>query len=378
MTVKVFELAQNQEFCFEVNENQTIEIRVECGLGEIKGRELIIDKWYVFTDIKTSIFTFTGCKLSVDDRDDPVLCYISHSSVFPHIFNFFHEIKDLDENNLNILVLGTGRSTFTATLSNYFLRLHRNVLLTEIDLSKGNIFPGTVSTMIVENLIEDYFSINNPYCLFYGSTEIKNKELYETQMKLVRDRVIEQRKEFLLPNFIIGMFWESSMLQKTIDIFKVNKIVVIGNERLFHKLDVKIPKYFIENSNYIYENTIGKSIKRYFNGTPSMVFKPCRIMLNRNIISIIKLNEDFMAPESALPLGTARKSGVSGLVEVENMSENIVMSISETDNKDKVFTTPSMGFVVCIDEKKGRILACQPKIPKCNYLVYGDFKYIDL
>ncbi len=188
---KIFELSQNEEFRFEVGESQKLMIMVEVGLAEVKGQELINKNWYTYSDIKSVLFTFTGCRIRVMDEGEKgegnISMFVANISSFPQIFNFFHYINkkddDVKRNNMkSILVMGKGRSTLAMTLCNYFIRTHQTVQFTELDPSKGNIFPGAISTMLVENLNENYFELNNPHCLFYGSVSINNnKDLYEIQ-----------------------------------------------------------------------------------------------------------------------------------------------------------------------------------------------------
>ena len=64
------ELAKDQEYHIEVNENQKLKIMIVSGLAEVKGQELLNDKWYTFSNIKTGIFTFTGAKLKIDGSCD--------------------------------------------------------------------------------------------------------------------------------------------------------------------------------------------------------------------------------------------------------------------------------------------------------------------
>ena len=49
-------LLKNQEYRLEVNDSQKFKLMVLSGTAEIKGQELINEKWYTFKNIKTFIF----------------------------------------------------------------------------------------------------------------------------------------------------------------------------------------------------------------------------------------------------------------------------------------------------------------------------------
>ncbi len=107
-----------------------------------------------------------------------------------------------------------------------------------------------------------------------------------------------------------------------------------------------------------------------------MIYTLIKIILNKNMISVVKLGEDYVAPVSALPLGSSRKVGITGIMEVD-LKEGAVLAISHSGEKEEITTAPVSGFIVCVDEKKGRVLACQPKLPKCSYLIQSNLNYID-
>ena len=126
------EIPKDHEFRIEVSENQKVRFMVIAGLAEICGQELLNEKWYSFSNIKLSIFTFTSARLKMDGAEG-ILKYVAELTCFRKIFNFFdfcqkyskdNTIKD--ESNIKekiILVLGRGRSTFCTTMINYSVKL---------------------------------------------------------------------------------------------------------------------------------------------------------------------------------------------------------------------------------------------------------------
>ena len=101
----IIEIARNKDFRIEVNELQKLKIKIVKGLAELKGAELVNNKWYLFTDIKTSIFTFTGCDLEIEGECE--LAYIGERSSFPKLFDVYNNIVQ-SKNMKNILILGQG------------------------------------------------------------------------------------------------------------------------------------------------------------------------------------------------------------------------------------------------------------------------------
>ena len=119
------------------------------GLAEIFGQEILNEKWYNFTNIKCSIFTFTGAVVKIEGECE--LRYIADSCCFPTVFSYFDMIKNSSD---TVFVLGKGRSIFCTTIANYFVRLHKKLDFIEIDPSKGNLFPGALSYLQVDTLVE--------------------------------------------------------------------------------------------------------------------------------------------------------------------------------------------------------------------------------
>lgn len=362
------ELKANEEYRIEVLENQKLKVMVVHGLAEMRGQELLNDKWYIFSDLKSAIFTFNGCKLRIDGECE--LKYKAASNI-PFIFEYFLNNK---EKNKTVIVIGKGRTFFCSSLINYFIRIHKTVDFIELDPSTSNIFPGCVSFLHVNTFVDcaENFRLNNPICLFYGSTSINNTDLFQLQTSSLNElsENFPEKGNFkviLCPNV------DEEDLNLIIKVFRAVEILVVGDERLFHKRNFIVPKIFVENHAYIQGNVISKSIHRYFNGYNE--FTPCSYVIKQDW-PVFRIGEQFSAPESALPLGSTRRIGKTDPCKVE-LIENSVLAISEADSEDKIATSPVMGFIICLDEKKFRILATQPKLPKSKYLIQGDIKYLD-
>jgi len=374
------ELERYQEFRIEVLESQKMKIMVTAGLTEIRGQELLNDKWYTLSNTKTSIFTFTGAKLKIDGNCD--LHYKTHQQCFLQTFEYFDGNRDTPK---TVLVLGKGRSTFCATVANYFARMHKKIDFVELDPSRGNIFPLCLSFLQVDGFVDwqEGFKLSNPVVYFYGSLTVENTELFDLQtsrlsdsLKTLGKETDDNLKEPSNSSFRLILCPELSAdeINSLAGKFMASEIVVIGDERLFHRMNFKVPKVFIQNNGYIAENTVSRSIYRYFNGTNNE-YTPCSFIVKHDW-EIVRIGELFSAPESALPLGSTRKVGKTDICKTE-LVENSILAVSSAEKEEDVVVSPVICFIVCLDEKKFRVLCTQPKLPKMKYLIQGNLKYID-
>lgn len=374
------DIDRNSEYRIEVAPGKKLRVMVLRGLAEVLGQELLNDKWHVFSDIKIAIFTFTGAKLRLDGTAE--LQYPVLRPFMPQVFAYFDGLRP--SYSRTVIVVGSGRTTFCTALINFLVRLHHRAIFTEIDPSRGNIFPGTLSTMAVDGLVDynEGFHLNNPSCLFYGSTDLDNMELYDLQVHALV-KIIERmaapdgqaaRGESV--HLIVAPEFGSDKLNELVKEFGADEVVVVGNERLFHQLSLIVGKVFIENTGYTQQGTggIAKSIGRYFNGVGGM-YSPCSITL-KNKHEIVRIGEEHAAPESALPLGAARKVGRTGINRTELVS-NCVLAISEAQKEEEVATSIAAGFVVVTDPSKMKMLCTQTALPRCTYLVQGSIQYLE-
>ncbi|KAI4291606.1 polyribonucleotide 5'-hydroxyl-kinase [Pancytospora philotis] len=374
MDYKEVELRQNQEYRIEVPMGKKLRIMVVAGVADVRGQELLSDRWYVFTSICVSLFTFTGCRMRIDGQCD--LQYVVSSAMSPWVFSYFDRVSRAEglDRPSRIMVLGSGRTTFCITLINYFVRVHKKVRFAEVDPAKGNIFPGVLGSMVVESLIEygEGFRLNNPHCLFYGATEIENTELYDLQISALKKSMGEGEQHFqvvLAPNLDVAM------LNNLVKRLEIDEVVFVGDERLCNKCELVVPKVFVQNSGYLRSlNDVPCSFKKYFHGLANE-FSSCTFTVKHDW-KIVRIGEEHAAPDSALPLGGTRHVAKTSVNPAE-LVENSILAISEAEREQDVPTTAVAGFVACLDEKKFKILCPQPRLPKHTYLIQGSLRYVD-
>ncbi|TBU03788.1 CLP1-like mRNA cleavage and polyadenylation factor [Hamiltosporidium magnivora] len=374
------EMPPNYELRLEISEEKQLKITVLQGNCEVKGQELLLEKTYLFSSIKTFLYTFTGCKIKLEGSYD--VMYMSAQTNVPNIFKFF--MSQLSEPTFEkILVIGKGRSTFSTILTNFFIRLHRKVLFTDLDPQCSNIiFPGTISSTIVDKLIDykDGISVYQPLVYFYGNTVLNNLEYYFLLLQELQNAIIKKSHKdihiFICPNNI-----SDEHFKKICNIFEINKVIVIGDERLFSFLEFE-PKINICQSNgyidalndlnYNFEN---EKISKYFYGSDNE-YTPYSINLKIGTnLSVVSICEENILPATALPLGTVRKAGFGEIKDVRP-SIGSVLAISDSDRRDNVHISPVIGFfVVNSTDTITKVLAPQSKPPKASFLIQGDIKY---
>ena len=365
-------LLKNQEYRVEVNDTQKFKVMVMSGSAEIKGQELINEKWYTIKNTKTVIFTYTGCKLKIDGTCD--LQFISNNTNVPDILKLFTSLINKECNDKTFMVVGKGRTTFCTTIINYFIRLHKKVLFTEIDLKKGNIFPGSLSIIHVDTLVEynEHFKLSNVLSFYYGSTEIKNKDLYTLLLSRLKEAIDKKKVDDL--HLILCPEETSKYYQEIVKMFNVDKLICVGDERKFHMIDVPINKMFIPLSGYINDSSVDKSITRYFNGLNNE-YTPYSFCVKRKW-NVVRVGEECLAPESALPLGGTRKLDILEIKDVK-LENNCVLGISDAKTSEEIIKSPVLGYCVVINQDIFKILCTQTKLPKCSYFIQGEIKYSD-
>ncbi|KAI5149008.1 polyribonucleotide 5'-hydroxyl-kinase [Enteropsectra breve] len=361
-----------QEYKLEIGEKQHVKIIVLKGEAEIRGQELLNEKWYTFSNIKMAIFSLSGAVIKIDGEVD--LHYKPRSSFFHRVAEYFDRNLAMARGPKNIMVIGNGRATFAASIVNYNARLHRKSIFTDIDPSSTNIFPGTLSTMLIDTFVDHTtgFQVQNPFCMFYGSTSLENYELYTMQIEELAKYIAEKSESST--HIVCAPALSNEQLAGIAKLLDIHEVVYLGNERTYNMLKTVLPTTFIENSGYVTENTETKCIRKYFYGAEDE-YTPCSFTI-KEACEVLQVGEDYVAPSTALPLGAERKIAKTGIRRTQ-MMENHILAISEAKNEKEIATAPVSGFLVCIEESKNRVLCAQPKLPKSCFIVSSNIKYTD-
>ncbi|KAG0440844.1 Protein CLP1 like protein [Dictyocoela muelleri] len=356
--MKQFSLNQNSELRFESDSKCTIKLLK--GTAEYRGMELLQDKEYDFSETTGAIFTFHGCLL---ETENCTLEYISDESNIPLIFD-----------NMNFKgtfgVVGKGRSTFTITIANFIVRIHKKVVITELDPETGNIlFPGCIGTILNSHLIGPTsknvitgFTLKEPNIWYYGSTNIKNKDQFLKLAKIILQKGESLAKEndcqhlVLLPN-------DHEIINK----LEINNCFIIANERMHYTLNCN-NKVKIQNTGYIeVARDIDRRIHNYFYG----IYTPYTVSVkDMKIVTV----DEYLPPASALPLGAERKVFNQEVRDVEPIGGSI-LGISQAMERDEVPLSPIIGFIVVSNAEKRKVLCPQSKLPEAKFLIQGEVRY---
>lgn len=352
------------EFRFEVSAEQELKVFVVEGNCEILGQELLNERWHVFRNTKSFLYTLKGCKLRVDGSCE--LQYVSDDSNMQEIVALF---LSLNKDPKKTLVLGRSRSTVAMILLNLFTRARRKVVFIELDPSAGNlVFPGVIGSVLVDSIVDfsKGFEMFNMLAYFYGSTKISDKDYYNRILEEMAAKEHEHLTIILGPN-------NPELIRKTHEMFKVEKVVVVGDERLLNVISVDAAKSKIRLSSGVTEENPVKKIHDYFYGKND---KLTPFSLNLRDQRIFSKENEMLAPESALPLGSARKMKINTVKEVEFLN-NYVMAIVDCQTEEGILTSPAIGFFLALEKETLRVLAPQSKLPKEKFLLRGDIKYFE-
>ncbi|KAM0686851.1 Cleavage polyadenylation factor subunit clp1 [Conglomerata obtusa] len=353
-------LQKNHELRFE---GKNMKITVTKGHCEHKGMELMLNRPYTFKNCNSFIFAHEDSELVLEDDCEK---YTSTNSNTSEILNFFSKI--LEEDNKTFLVLGKGKCTFVQTISNYLLRYDKSVLITELNPSTGFItFPGCVSSVLNTNLIDtNGVELDNPLVYFYGSSNVNsNLDFFKNILQKINQAIV--KKEFDFHFIIIDEEIMEILNEIKLDAF-TGTYVVLKEEKLYNKIKEK--KILISGGTYEETDKFNK-INNYFYGNTGVITS-FSVKLNKSKCKIVRIGEEFVAPDTALPIGADRIIKRDIVVEVEPRV-GAVLGASYANNDEEVCETPVKSFVVVdsVHEKFIKVLSPQPNL-KCNYLLQGE------
>ncbi|EJW04759.1 hypothetical protein EDEG_01049 [Edhazardia aedis USNM 41457] len=365
------ELLKHHEFRFEVSD-KPVKIRVVKGHCEIKGEEMILGKCYRFLDCKTFLFAHEDSVLEIEGDFDA--SYETDNTNVLQLLRFFIKINGIKKeanfkfaqnDNTNIFeqktftVLGQGKSTFVQTLANYLIRYNKKVLITELNPSTGFLlFPGCISSVLVQKLIDaaGENKFENMITFFYGSSNISyNPDFYSEILKNLNE--ILGKKDFDF-HFIIG---DEKIVERCCDLENLNGCkIVLKDEKLFSKIIGN--KILITNGAYEAKD---KGIK----------FFSAKEFTTYNIkmwTKVVRIGEEFVAPETALPIGSERKTEKNTVLE-SKPRKNMILGASYAEEESEVVTAPIKGFVLVNEVGDGfvKVHSPQPNL-KSKFLLQGE------
>lgn len=416
--VKDWVLQPQSEYRFEVDAKRPIGIKVLTGNAEVFGSEMAPGRLYLFAyECKAALMTWQGCTIQVTGR--PATEYVSDETTMASYANLhlaFEQMRirarrderraidggpemneDEDDNDPpRVLIIGpenSGKTTACKILLNYAVRGMATCtpLFVNLDPSEGAVTaPGTLSACIVDSPLPTSSPANPlgisatsaptaltsskliPLVHWYGHTDIrKNPRLVEHLIRVLNEEC-QERLELDVLARTSGLFIDTpanftsipgedkySLVKTTVHAFKVNTILVLGNEKLTFEMQnlfntdvsphaspinvVKIPRSagVAELDSSYRERVQAYQVKNYFYGAPiqlplelanansnafgdgqgpnlaglklggeaaimDLVLSPHSSVIAFDDISIYRIGQDSFAPSSALPIGASR------------------------------------------------------------------------
>ncbi|KZV85518.1 Clp1-domain-containing protein [Exidia glandulosa HHB12029] len=398
MEPKEWLLQPESEYRFELDPGTSLAITVVRGTAEVFGAELAPGRTYLFGhECKAAIFTWEGCTLEVRGR--PSTEYVSDETnmwTCANLHVMFEKMRirarraqrgspppdgrtDTPSEPPRVLVLGqenSGKTSICKILTNYAVRtgVARSPVVVNMDPGEGAwTIPGTLSACPISDPIPTSTPAHPfgttatsapttttsaalvPVTFWFGHMETKrNPKLMDRLIKRLAigvDARIEHDPIAKISGVIIDTpanFAAAAsntgptdvkhpMVKACVDEFRVNHILVIGNEKLYVEMQrmfrgsgmnvIKIPKSGgVVELDYAYRDRMhNQQLRAYMYGTqielpPSvsesslggealhdLTLSPHSTSISFDDLKIFRVGgTDSMAPSSALPIGAGR------------------------------------------------------------------------
>lgn len=355
-----FTLNPFDDYRIETSNTDIFRVMLVEGNAEILGIELLSEKWYTFTNQKVSIYTLKGAKLKTEGTC--TLSFVSTESNIKETFEFFANNKFS-----KVVICGPGKISFARILVSLFVRSRQKVILAEFDPKSGQLcFSGVLGCALVESI---GFDFNNVLCYFYGQEEIVEDGLYEKLFEIICK---DAKKDSEIPIIAISPDSEK-WAERLYTELNADFLAVIGDERRFHSL--KIEKKILIKRGFVAEDDQAKRIRNYFYGSDNEL-TPFGLNLSNH--TIYTKRSELLAPETALPLGVARRTKSYDVEECEFEENKIMAIVEDSPEKIDLLLSPVVGFLVALEKENKKILGPQQRLPKEKNLIKGEIKYFEM
>ncbi|KAI5190013.1 polyribonucleotide 5'-hydroxyl-kinase [Nematocida minor] len=386
------ELKAGCELRIEIPPNTKAKFVLAENTAEISGQELLLGKWYTVKEEQFFIFTYTGCKIKLAASN--AFYYISEETNIPYIFNVFHYLHK--NNRKKLLIVGSGRSTCANILTNYFIRKGKKVMYTDLDIYSGTLlFPGNITNAIIQEPFSpiELATVNDKLAYFCGSLSASdNTDLYNLLLHEVL--ATGKQKSYQGVSIIIG---HKEITKKEVtDLLAMCDseyfVLVVGDEKFFNQISTEnkiyIPRFpgLVERNTEQRRKQISSRIKTYFYGEQEE-YSPCTISIRltekdtvqKNEYKIVQVGDEYMAPMSALPLGSAKRKVSTAVLHCSPV-EGSVLAVSSAEKIEDVPTSPVIGYLIVLEvisESEIKVICPQPKSPNKPFLIQGKIRMMN-
>lgn len=326
------EIPAFNEWRVETSKTSTMTVKLESGTAEIFGSELSPNISYVFKEsMKFAIATYQGCKLSYTTTSSLDSEYISDETILKQVMNLHFAVENLSKNNKRsrILIIGPkdcGKTSLARTLTSYSLKTS-NKLPYLVNLNP-KLPHFAISSQLTAAKIYDAL---DPETCTMGETFTTGPGtgLYRSQIPLVKNFGLENFSDNLeLYKCLISELsadveskiqtvgsdsgtvivdtpplnvsnWK--LIQHIVNSFKINLILVVGNERLLVDLRkkltlsddvamIKMPRSSgcIEKEPKYERDLQQRAIKQYFYGVERSQLNPFTLHCSINDFIFLK------------------------------------------------------------------------------------------
>ncbi|KAL6754165.1 Pre-mRNA cleavage complex II protein Clp1-domain-containing protein [Haematococcus lacustris] len=374
-TTKDFTLAKNSELRVECSNNskRSVHVTLEEGSAEVFGAELQKGNKLCITGHKLAVFTWTGCRLTVEGA--PTLVYQAESTPMGSYLNLHAGLTTRRAAALaastaaaeqaarsvissapvqapgsstgsvfpgpRVILVGptdSGKSTVCRLLLNWGVRSGWEPTFVDLDVGQGNItVPGCVAACPVESPLEvepeggSGSSLDLPLVHFFGHTSPGDApELYKyllDRMALTLERRNASNPQAAASGLVIntlgwvdGLGYELQL--HAIQAFQADVVVVLEQDRLYSQLSQEfkgrpsVQVYKLDKSGGCVKRerderrlARDRRVREYFYGSPYGSLQPVTNTVRADQLLVFRVGGGPKAPSSALPIGAVASAG---------------------------------------------------------------------
>ncbi|BDA46117.1 Protein CLP1 homolog [Coccomyxa sp. Obi] len=416
-----YSLEKGHELRIEVKEDRVLLLKLSDGQAEVFGSEIAAGEEVVLKGQKIAVYTWLGCSLeligeggSVEDVTDSVYesdetPMVSYLNVHDGLEQRRRAAKEASTSNLSgprTIIVGpvdAGKSTLGKILLNYAVRAGWAPTAVDLDIGQGSItVPGCLAGTPVEAPIdvEEGLPTEVPLVYYYGhQTPSDNPDLYKFLVERLAD-VLSRRANVDVQaagvvintmGFIEGLGYE--LLLHSIETFKADVVLVVGNERLYNQLknhlrarpEVSVVRLHksggvVERSPGVRKQARTRRVREYFYGVRGDL-SPHSQTVSFESLRFFRIGGGPRAPSSALPLGATSVADplrVTALTQLTGDLQNSIVAVSHANTPDQLLSVSVAGFLYITNVDKDQrtityLAPCPGPLPG-KYLLTGNMK----
>jgi len=323
------------EWRVETSNSSTMTLKLESGTCEIFGTELSPAITYVFKNaMKFAVATYQGCQISYTVSSPLASEYLSEETTLKQTLNLHFALENAARSGKSprVMIIGpkdSGKTTLARTLSAYSLKTSKKEpILVNLDPSLPHF---SISTQLTATKLHDMLDVETS-TMGESVTTGPGNGIYRSQIPLVKNFGLEKFNNNLelYKSLISELAFEVdckiskseldsgtviidtpflnvsnwSLIQHVIDSFRVDVLLVVGNERLLVDLRkkltlptsfsmIKVPRSSgsVEKEPAYERELQQRSIKQYFYGIERSQLNPYTLHCSSKDFIFLKVKE---------------------------------------------------------------------------------------